>query len=253
MTQDTQGKYAEVNGLKMYYEIHGAGKPLVLLHGAFGTAEGWATVLPMLAKTHQVIVVELQGHGHTGDVDRPLSFEQMAEDTAALLQTLNISQTDVFGYSMGGGVALAFAIRHPELVSKLAIIGATVGAAKDTYEPEVYKQFKSLTPETFNFPPVKDLYTRVAPDPSKWSVLVSKIVNMGDNFKGFDEKDMKGIKAETLIMMGDHDAVRPEHGVEMFRLIPNAHLAIMPGDHFLLLMSPEKVLAALTPFLATPA
>jgi pimeloyl-ACP methyl ester carboxylesterase len=248
-----EGSYARVNGLKMYYEAHGTGEPLVLLHGAFGTAEGWGTVLPNLVKSHRVIVVELQGHGRTADIDRPLSFEQMAEDTAALLQQLKIQKTDVFGYSMGGGVAVALAIKHPNLVRKLAILGAGTGATKDTYDPESYKQFKSMTPENFNFPQVKDPYLKLAPDPSKWPVLVSKIIKMDDNFKGFAEKDVKSIKAETLVMMGDHDAVRPEHAAEVARLIPNAQLAIIQGgDHFVLFINPDKVLSILMPFLDAP-
>lgn len=252
MEQGIEGKYAEINGLKMYYEIHGSGEPLVLLHGSFGTVEGWATVLPTLAKTRKVIVVELQGHGHTGDIDRPLSYGQVAEDTAALLQQLKIKRADIFGYSMGGGVALALVIKHPDLVGKLAILGAGTGTAKDTYDPESYRQFKSITPENFNFPQVKDPYIKVAPDPSKWSVLVSKIMKMEEEFKGFAEKDVKAIKAETLIIMGDHDVVRLEHAVEVFRLIPHSQLAIIPGDHFLLFMNSEKVLSALLPFLDAP-
>ena len=253
MKQHTPGNFVQVNGLKMYYEVHGAGRPLVFLHGAFGTAEGWGGILSTLAKTHQVIVVELQGHGHTGDIDRPLSFRQMAEDVAALLQNLKIKEADVFGYSMGGGVALALAIQHPDLVRKLAILGATAGATKDTYDSEAYKQFKSITPENFNFPQVKEPYTRVAPDPSKWSVLVAKIIQMDDAFQGFAAKDVQAIQAQTLIMLGDHDGVRPEHAVEMFRLIPNSQLAIFPAsDHFLLFMNPEKVLSTLMSFLELP-
>jgi pimeloyl-ACP methyl ester carboxylesterase len=249
-----KGSYAQVNGLKMYYEVHGTGKPLLLLHGAFGTPEGWATVLPTLAKSHQVIVVEQQGHGRTGDIDRPLSFGQMAEDTGALLQQLNIQSADVFGYSMGGGVALALAIKHPGLVRKLAILGAGTGPTKDTYDPEAYKQFKSMTPENFNFPQVKDPYTRLAPDPSKWPVLVSKIIKLDDDFKGFAEKDVKGIKAHTLIMMGDHDVVRAEHAAEVAGLIPHSQLVIIAGgDHFVLFMNPKKVLSILAPFLDEPA
>ena len=249
----SKGSYAQVNGLKMYYEVHGTGQPVVLLHGAFGTAEGWAGVLPTLSKSRQVIVVELQGHGRTGDIDRPLSFAQMAEDTAALLQQLKIKKADVFGYSMGGGVAIALAIKHPDLVRKLAILGAGTGATKDTYTPEAYQQFKSITPENFNFPQVKDPYTRLAPDPSKWPVLVSKIIKMDDDFKGFAGKDVSSIKAQTLVMLGDRDGLRAEHAVEVFRLIPNSQLAIFPGgDHFLLFMSPEKVLSTLVPFLDTP-
>jgi pimeloyl-ACP methyl ester carboxylesterase len=251
MTRDSQGNYAEVNGLRMYYEIHGSGRPLVLLHGAFGVVEGWSGVLPTLAQTHQVILIELQGHGRTGDIDRPLSFGQMAEDVAALLRHLKLEKADVFGYSMGGGVALALAIRHPDLVRNLAILGTTAGAIRDTYAPETYRQFMSIVPENFNFPPIKDPYTRLAPDPSQWPVLVSKIVRMSADFEGFAAQDVRSIQAPTLIMLGDRDGVLPEHAVEMYRLIPGSQLAIFPNsDHFLLFTSPEKVLAVLTPFLS---
>src|SRR5215468_9392475 len=247
--QDSNGRYAEVNGLKMYYEIHGSGQPLLLLHGAFGFVEGWATVLPALTKTHQVIAVELQGHGHTNDLDRPLTYEQMAEDTAALLNQLKIKNADFFGYSMGGTVALAVAICHPELVRKLTIYGSCAGRMKDTYDPETYKQFLSLSTD-FAPPVLKEPYDRMAPDPKRWPVLVTKIKNMGRDFNGYSAAELKAIKAQTLIMMGDRDAVRPEHAVEMYRLIPNAQLAIFPGgDHFLLFSNPEKLLSTLLPFL----
>jgi len=253
MKSEVQGNYAEVNGLTMYYEVHGAGQPLVLLHGAFGVVEGWVGVLPTLTQTHQVILVELQGHGRTGDIDRPLSFGPMADDVAALLRQLKLEPADVFGYSMGGRVALALAIRHPDLVRKLAILGTTAGTPKDTYEPETYQQLMSITPETFNFPQVKDPYTSVAPDPSQWPVLVSKIVQANIDSQGFPAQDLQSIQSPTLIMQGDHEGVRPEHAVEMYRNIPRAQLAIFPnGDHFLLFMSPEKVLAVLIPFLEAP-
>jgi len=250
--QGANGAYAEVNGLKMYYEIHGAGQPLVLLHGAFGFNESWATVLPALIKAHQVIAIELQGHGHTNDLDRPLTYEQMAEDTAALLNQLKIKNADFFGYSMGGTVALGVAIRHPELVRKLTIYGSCAGRMKDTYDPETYKQFLSLSTD-FAPPVLKEPYDRMAPDPKRWPVLVTKIKNMGRDFNGYSAAELKAIKAQTLIMMGDRDAVRPEHAVEMYRLIPNAQLAIFPGgDHFLLFSGPDRVLAALAPFLDAP-
>jgi pimeloyl-ACP methyl ester carboxylesterase len=247
--QSANGKYAEVNGLKMYYEIHGSGKPLVLLHGAFGTVEGWATVLPTLAKTRQVIVVELQGHGHTADLDRPLTYEQMAEDTAQLLKQLKITKADIFGYSMGGTVALGVAIRYPELVGKLAILGSSTSSPKDVFEPENYKQYQSISTD---FAPkvLKDPYDRAAPDPTRWPILVTKIKNLGRDFKGYSAAEVKSIKAQTLIMQGDRDGIRPEHAVEMYRLIPNAQLALFSGgDHFILFTAPDRVLSTLTPFL----
>ena len=247
-TEKTQG-YAAVNGLKMYYEIHGAGKPLVVLHGAFG----WATVYPTLAKNRQVIAVELQGHGHTADVDRPMTIEQLADDTAALLKQLKIERADLFGYSMGGNVALAIAIRHPNLVDRLAINGSNSGKIEEAYEPETFKQFKSL-PADFAPPVLKDAYDKVAPDPKKWPVLVAKVKKMGLEFKGFTPEEMKSIKARVLITLGDRDGVRLEHAVEMFRLIPNTQLAVFPGgDHLLLFMSPETVLSPIAAFLNSPA
>jgi pimeloyl-ACP methyl ester carboxylesterase len=246
--KDAPGQYATVNSLKMYYEIHGTGKPLVLLHGAFG----WATVYPTLAKDRQVIAVELQGHGHTADIDRPLTIEQMADDTAALLKELKIEQADFFGYSMGGTVGLAVAIRHPKVVRKLAINGSHAGKIADAYEPETLKQFKSLSAD-FAPPVLKDQYDRVAPDPKRWPTLVAKVKKMGLEFKGFTREDMQSIKAHVLVTIGDRDGVRPEHAVEMFRLIPNAQLAVFPGaNHFLLWQNPEKLLPTIAAFLDAP-
>jgi pimeloyl-ACP methyl ester carboxylesterase len=246
--KDVKSGYAPVNGLKMYYESHGTGKPLVLLHGGFG----WATVYPALAKNRQVIAVELQGHGHTADVDRPLTYEQMADDVAALLKHQKTEQADFFGYSMGGTVALGVAIRHPKLVRKLATFGSHCGKIEDAYEPETLKQFKSLPPD---FAPklLKDPYDKVAPDPKQWPVLVAKVKKLGMEFKGFAREDLQSIKAHVLVTIGDRDAVRPEHAVETFRLIPNAQLAIFPGaDHFLLWQNPEKMLPTIAAFLDEP-
>jgi len=248
-TQDGKGRYAEVNGLKMYYEIHGTGRPLVVLHGAFG----WAVVFPTLAKNRQVIAIEMQGHGHTADIDRPLTYEQMADDTAALLKQLKIEQADLFGYSMGGNVAMAVAIRHPKLVRKLVTAGSHYRKLEDAYDAEVVAQFKSLSPDNFAPKELKDPYDKVAPDPKKWTVLVTKVKKMGSEFKGFAREEMRSIKAHVMVTIGDRDVVRPEHAVEMFRLIPNAQLAVFPGgDHFMLWTNPETLLAPIATFLDAP-
>ncbi len=247
------GSYAEVNGLKMYYEVHGTGKALVLLHGAFGTVEMWGEYLPHLVKTHQVIVVELQGHGHTRDVDRPLCFTQMANDVAALLEHLQVRDADIFGYSMGGTVALALAIAHPHLVGSVALLGAGAGSSKNTFTPESYAQMQSIVPEEFNYPQVKDPYTRVAPDPSKWTELVSKVLALDAEFLGFDATVLASISTRTLLMIGDRDGLRVEHVVECYRLIPNAQLAVLPNaDHFYHSME-ANVIAILSAFWATPS
>ena len=243
-----EGSYATVNGLKMYYEVHGTGRPLVLLHGAFG----WATAYPALAKGRQLIAVELQGHGHTADIDRFLTFEQMADDTAALLRHLQIKQADFFGYSMGGSVALAVAIRHPTLVGRVAINGSVFGKIEEAYEPAAFQEFKRMSAD-FAPPPLKSHYDKVAPDPKQWPVLVAKVKKMGLEFKGFAREDLRSIKAPVLIAQGDHDLVRVEHAAEMFRLIPNAKLAVLPGgDHFTIWTSPEKLFAPITDFLNAP-
>jgi pimeloyl-ACP methyl ester carboxylesterase len=250
-----KGNYAQVNGLKLYYEVHGSDSTnptLVLLHGAFGFAEAWSPVLPTLADTRRVIVVELQGHGHTADRDQPLSYEQMADDTAELLKQLKIKSADFFGYSMGGTVALGVAVRHPELARKVAILGSTARSPRDTYEPEFYREYQSL-PADFAPPELKNPYDKTSPDPTHWPVLVQKIKEMGPAFKGYSNKELKEIKAQVLIMIGDREGVRLEHAVEMYRVIPNAQLAIFPhGDHFMIFQSPDKVLATLVPFLDAP-
>jgi pimeloyl-ACP methyl ester carboxylesterase len=239
------GRYAEVNGLKMYYEIHGEGRPLVILHGAFG----WAVAYPGLAKGRRIIAVELQGHGHTGDIDRPLSYEQMADDTAALLRHLKIGQADVFGYSMGGTVALALAVRHPALVRRVAVFGSHAGPIEKAYNADVLKQFKEL-PADFAPPFLKEPYDKVAPDKSKWPVLVAKIKKMALEWGGLSEKDLKSIQARVLIALGDHDGPRVEHAAELFRAIPDAQLAVFPGgDHFMPWQQPEKLFPTVAAFL----
>ncbi len=247
-TDEKKTGYANVNGLKMYYEIHGTGKPLVVLHGAFG----WATAYPKLAKNRQLIAVELQGHGHTEDIDRPLTVENMADDVAGLLKHLKVEKADVFGYSMGGAVALGLVIRHPKLIDKVAINGSHAFKMEDAYEPETFKQFKSIPPD---FAPavLKDAYDKVAPDPKQWPALVAKVKKMGLESKGFTRDELKAIQSPVLIALGDRDGVRPEHAVEMFRLIPNAQLAMFPGgDHFLLWTSPDTVLGPVAAFLDAP-
>lgn len=239
------GQYVEVNGLKMYYELHGTGQPLVVLHGAFGTA----LAHPALAKNRQLIVVELQGHGHTADIDRPLTIDQLADDVAALLKHLKVERADVFGYSMGGTVALGLAIRHADAVGRVAIYGSQFASTERSYEPQAFRDFQNL-PADFAPPTLKAPYDKVAPDPSQWPTLVKKIKTMGLHWKGFTPEQMRSIKSPVLIAVGDRDVVRPEHAVEMYRLIPHAELAIHPGgDHFLYFSDPEKVLKPAVSFL----
>ena len=233
-----QTGYAPVNGLQMYYEIHGAGEPLVLLHGAYGTIDLWGPVLETLARHHQVIAVELQGHGHTAGIDRPIRYETMADDVAALMDYLGIPQADIVGYSMGGGVALRLAIQHPERVRKLVPISVSISTA-GAY-PEVWAGIAQITPEMFAGTPFEEAYFRNAPNPDDWPVLVEKLKDLDAQEFAWPEEAIRGIAAPTLLIIGDSDIVTPEHIVEVFRLLgggvpgdltglPNAQLAIVPG------------------------
>jgi pimeloyl-ACP methyl ester carboxylesterase len=250
MAAAAQGQYADVNGLHMYYEVHGTGEPVVLLHGAFSTADSWTPITTSLAKTRKVIVVELEGHGHTKDLDRPLSVDQMSDDIAAMIKQLGLGKVDVLGYSMGGIVTMSLAIHHPESVRRAVVLSAAAGPTKETFDPSNYQQISSITPETFNFPALKDPYTKVAPDPSRWPILVKKVIAAMLAFPGFTADQLKTIKADVLIMGGDRDGFRLESLVATYRAIPGAQLAILPNaDHFLPITSPDDVVAVALPFL----
>jgi len=171
MTTDTG--YAQVNRLEMYYEIHGAGEPLVVLPGAYMTVDLMGDLVPALAKSRRVIAVEFQGHGHTADIDRPFSYGQFADDTAALLGQAGIEQADVYGYSLGGGVALQLGLRHPARVRRLVIASASYSS--DGLYPEVVGGMENITPEMFDGTPWRDAFDRTAPDPSAFPTLVEKL------------------------------------------------------------------------------
>src|SRR5262245_51397556 len=171
MTHDTG--YASLNGLELYYEVHGAGEPLIVLPGAYMTVELMGDLVPALAKSRQVIGVEFQGHGHTADIDRPFSYEQFADDAAALLEHLGIAQADVYGYSLGGAAAVQLGLRHPRRVRKVVI--ASAAFSSDGSYPEVLEGIESITPELFAGTPWHDAYARTAPDPAAFPSLVEKL------------------------------------------------------------------------------
>ncbi len=222
-------RYAVVNGLKMYHEIHGSGRPLVLLHGGGSTIEStFGRILPELAKTHQVIAVELQAHGHTKDIDRPLSFEQDADDVAALLKQLHIEKADIMGFSNGGTTALQIAIRHPELVNNLVLASATY--KRDGMQPGFFEGFKNASLE--NMPqPLKDAYLKANPDPKGLQAMFDRDVARMVAFKDISDADIKAIQAPALVINGDAEVVRAEHALELSRTLPHAKLAILPGGH----------------------
>ncbi|HZI24031.1 MAG TPA: alpha/beta hydrolase [Chryseolinea sp.] len=225
----SEGKYANVNGLKMYYEIHGKGFPLVLIHGGGSTiGTTFGRILPRLAKTHQVIAVEMQAHGRTPDVDRPLTFEQDADDIAALLKHLNISKADIFGFSNGASTTLQIAIRHPEVVNKI-VVASTMYKKAGSY-PWFWDMMQKATFEEMP-QPYKDAFLAINPDKEALYKMYLRDVTRMQNFKDMKEEDIKAIKAPALIILGNNDVVSPEHGVEMYRQMQKAKLMILPGGH----------------------
>jgi len=210
--------YAPVNGLRMYYEIHGTGKPLILIHGGAGSTANF-TEIPLLSNSRQVIAVDLQAHGRTADIDRPLSYEAMADDIAALIKYLGLEKADVMGYSLGGGVALRTAIQHPDLVRKLVVVSTTF---KHTgWYPEILAAMAQSGPaqaEQMKQSPMYQTYARVAPKPADWPVLFTKLGELLR--KDYDwSKHVASIKAPALLVFGDADAVRTAHAVEFFELL----------------------------------
>ena len=259
--------YAPVNGLRLYYEIHGAGEPLILLHGGLGATEMFGRILPLLSSTRRVIAVDLQAHGRTADIDRPLTFEAMAGDIAALIRYLGIDKAGVMGYSLGGGVALRIAVQHPGVVKKLVLVSTAF--ERDGWYPEIVAGMARVgagSAEPMKQTPMYQLYARIAPKPADWPVLLTKIGELLG--KDYDwSKDVAAIKAPTMLVFGDADAVRTAHAVRFFELLgggqkdggwdgsgmSNARLAILPGlTHYNIFSSPALA-SAVTPFLDAPA
>jgi pimeloyl-ACP methyl ester carboxylesterase len=241
MTEVETG-YAPVNELSMYYEVHGEGRPLILLHGAYMTVDMFGPFLGGLAEGRQVIAPELHGHGRTADVDRPITYPGMADDVAALIRHLGIEQADVVGYSLGGATAVQVAIRHPELVRRLVVISA--GFSSDAAPEEAQAMFETITPEMFAGSPMEAEFVRLNPRPEDFPKLVEKITALDTT--PFDwSQDVRNISAPTLIVVGDSDGSTLDHTIEFFKLrgggvmgdlagLPESQLIVLPGTtHFI--------------------
>ena len=213
------GQYADVNGIRLYYETHGTGRPLILLHGGLGSGEMFGPTLPALAAKHQVIVVDLQGHGRTADIDRPLDVRLMADDIAALIVHLGLDRPDIVGYSLGGGVAFFTASRHPELIGRLVTAAAHI--RRNAIPAEMLAQQEQVRPEAAEFmkeTPMYERYARVAPHPEDFPKLLGKIgESMAKDFDFSDE--FRALQVPTLIVAADADMAPPSHYVEMFALL----------------------------------
>jgi len=221
--------FSEVIGIKMYYEIYGQGKPLFLLHGGGSTIQTtFGRVIPLFSKDRQLICVELQAHGRTGDRNTPISFEQDADDVAALLKNLNVHKADIFGFSNGGNTALQVAIRHPEVCNKV-VAGSVLLKRNGTF-PQFWEFMKN---GTFDQMPqqYKDAFIKVNPDSTKLITMYQKCADRVINLKDFTDEQIKSIKAPVLLINGDQDVATAEHIVAMSKLIPNCKLAIIPGGH----------------------
>ena len=226
-----RGGYAEVNGIRMYYETYGPerGVPLVLLHGGGSTIDvTFGRILPFLARDRRVIAVEEQAHGRTSDRDSPVRFETSADDVAALLKHLKIEQADIFGFSNGASVGMQVAIRHPAAVRRLVFASSLT--KKDGAQPQLWTLIQSA--DISNMPqPLKDAFLKVNPDPAKLKTMHDKDAERMRHFADVPDADVRAIRAPTLILIGDRDIVKPEHAIELARLIPNARLMIVPGGH----------------------
>jgi pimeloyl-ACP methyl ester carboxylesterase len=258
--------YAPVDGLKMYYEIHGAGQPLILIHGGLGSTGMFDPILPALSKGREVIAVDLQGHGRTADVDRPMSYEAMADDVAGLIRYLKIEKADVMGYSVGGEVALRVAIQHPDIVRRLVIVSAAF--RRDGWYPEIIAGMTQMGPASaaqMKQTPMYQSYSQIAPRPEDWTALNTKLGEMLR--KDYDwSSEVQTIQVPTLLVFGDADAVRTAHAVQFFELLgggkrdagwdgagmSTARLAILPGvTHYTIFASPALV-STVTSFLDAP-
>ena len=261
-TATSGGEYADVNGLHLYFERHGAGRPLVVLHGGLGSGEMFGPILPILSANHEVILPDLQGHGRTADIDRPIEARHMADDIAALIDHLGLQQPDLIGYSLGGGVAMHVAFRYPEKIRKLIAVSAHI--RRDAIPAEMLAQQAQVNANAVAFlrdTPMYQNYQRVAPRPDDFATLLDKIgASMANDFD-FSEQ-VRNLKVPTLVAAADADMAPPSHYVEIFKLLDGGlrdggwmgegrpkgghALAILPGlTHYNMAESPLLAAAAL--------
>jgi pimeloyl-ACP methyl ester carboxylesterase len=253
------GARVKVNGMQMYYEVSGAGEPLVVLHGAYMNIPSMGAIIPQLARTHKVYALELQGHGRTTDIDRPITYHAMADDVAAFMDAVGVPKADVFGYSMGAGVGLQLAIRHPAKVNKL--VAASVAYDVKGWQPAFTEMIPTMTVEMIVGMPFAADYRKLAPNPDGFPGLVKKLIALEKEPMAWEEQ-VRGVKAPVLVIAGDADVVTLEHSVALFRLLgggvmgdmgkplPASRLAILPAtSHTAVITQPDLLHALIEPFL----
>ena len=253
------GNRVKVNGMQMYYEVSGSGDPLIVLHGAYMNIPQMGGIIPRLARTHKVYALELQGHGRTTDIDRPITYPNLADDVAAFMDAVGVPKADVFGYSMGAAAALQLAIRHPAKVNKL--VAASVAYDAKGWQPEFTAFIPQMTVEMFLQMPFAKEYPKLAADPNGFPELVRKLIALEKEPMAW-EASVKAMKTPVLIITGDADVATLEHSVAMFRLLggggmgdmgkplPASRLAVMPAtSHTAVITQPDLLHAFIEPFL----
>jgi pimeloyl-ACP methyl ester carboxylesterase len=253
------GDRVEVNGMQMYYEVSGAGDPLIVLHGAYMNIPSMGAIIPMLAESHKVYALEFQGHGRTTDIDRPITYPNLADDVAGFMDKVSLQKADVFGYSMGAAVGLQLAIRHPDKVNKL--IAASAAYDAEGWQPEFKAFIPQMTVEMFVGMPFAEEYRKLAADPDGFPALVEKLIALEKEPMAW-EADVKAMKTPVLIITGDADVATLEHSVALFRLLgggvmgdmgkplPASRLAVLPAtSHTAVITQTDLLLAFIEPFL----
>lgn len=258
-TAFAEAETVEVNGMKMYYEVSGEGEPLVVLHGAYMNIPSMGAIIPKLAETHKVYAIEFQGHGRTTDIDRPITYPNLADDVAAFMDAVKLEKADVFGYSMGAAAGLQLAIRHPDKVNKLA--AASVGYDAEGWQPEFKAFIPQMTVEMFVGMPFAEDYRKLAANPDGFPDLVKKLIQLEKEPMAW-EADVKALKTSVLVIAGDADVATLEHTVALFRLLGGgamgdmgkplspSRLAILPAtSHTAVINQTELLEAFIEPFL----
>jgi pimeloyl-ACP methyl ester carboxylesterase len=253
------GHRVEINGMQMYYEVSGAGDPMIVLHGAYMNIPSMGAIIPRLAATHRVYALELQGHGRTTDIDRPITYPNLADDVAAFMDAVGLEKADVFGYSMGAVAGLQLAIRHPEKVNKL--IMASGGYDARGWQPAFTAFIPQMTVEMFVAMPFAQEYRKLAANPDGFPTLVAKLIALEKEPMAW-EADVRALKTPVLIITGDADVATLEHSVALFRLLgggimgdmgqplPASRLAVLPAtSHTAVITQPDVLLALIEPFL----
>lgn len=263
---EPNGGTVAVNGMELYYEVSGEGAPLIVLHGAYMNIPSMGEIIPMLAETHTVYALEFQGHGRSTDIDRPITYPNLADDVAAFMDAVGLEQADVVGYSMGGSAGVQLAIRHPERVGRLAVISGAAFSISG-FQPEFIEMIPSMVPEMFIGTPMEDAYRELAADPDGFPALVEKLIALEHEPLEWRE-EVEALDLPVLVIAGDSDVVTVEHTVAFFRLLgggimgdmgtplPDARLAILPGtSHTAVITQPDLLHALIEPFLQgeTPA